>query len=279
MNHADLAALRPGLISRRAIDRYRISSDASHFLLIPDALAVPTSVDDIAKLFAHATSESTTITFRSGGTSLSGQRVSNAILIDCQKNFRKIEVLEDSLLVRLQPGVAVRSVNARLARFGRRLGPDPASEIACTIGGVIANNSCGMACGITQNTYKTLKSAIVVLANGAIINTADSDSETQLAMKAPELFKSLSEIKGNIDSRIDLVDRIRKQYLIKSSMGYGLNSFVDFDSIMDIFLHILVGSEGTLGFIAEAIFETVPLLPNAATTLAILSTLLAQLKR
>jgi D-lactate dehydrogenase len=267
--------LLTSLLSTRAIDRYRISSDASHFLLIPDAVAVPESVDEIAELFAHATQKGTSITFRSGGTSLSGQAVSNAILIDSRKNFREIEVLENGLLVRVQPGAAVRSVNARLARFGRKLGPDPASEIACTIGGVIANNSSGMACGITQNTYKTLKSATVVLANGAIINTADADSETQLATKAPELFKSLSEIKEKIDSRTDLVDRIRKQYLIKNTMGYGLNSFVDFDSIMEIFLHILVGSEGTLGFIAEAIFETVPLLPNAATTLAIFADLVS----
>jgi len=261
------------LISTEAIDRYRLSSDASHFHLIPQGVAVARSAEMISTLFDVASKSQTSVTFRSGGTSLSGQAVSDAILVDTRRYFRSIEVLDGGTRVRVEPGATVRSVNARLLRYGRKLGPDPASEIACTIGGVIANNSSGMACGITDNAYRTLESATVVLPNGAIINTADSDSENQLRKVAPDLFSELAAIKSEIGSRPDLLAEIKRQYQIKNTMGYGLNSFVDFESIIDIFLHLLIGSEGTLGFISEAIFNTVPLLPKAATTLLIFESL------
>ena len=257
------------LISTREIDRYRISSDASHFSFIPSGLATPTNSDQIASLFKYATQNRTHITFRSGGTSLSGQAVTDGIMIDTRRHFRTIEVLDSGKQVRVQPGATVRAVNARLARFGRKLGPDPASEIACTIGGVIANNSSGMACGITANTYRTLESATVVLTNGEIINTAGPKCEEQLAELVPELYRNLSEMRDEIASRADLTEQIKNQYQIKNTMGYSLNSFVDFSSIKDIFLHLLIGSEGTLGFVAEAIFNTVPLYSKAATTLLI----------
>ena len=271
-NTSDLLA---DLISTREIDRYRISSDASHFSLIPSGVATPRNVDEISAILKYASSAGKNITFRSGGTSLSGQAVTDGIIIDTRKNFRKIEVLDGGAKVKVQPGATVRAVNARLARFGKKLGPDPASEIACTIGGVIANNSSGMACGITDNAYRTLESATIVLHNGAVLNTADTDCEEQLKNVAPELYSSLAAIKTEIDSRPDLKESIAKQYLIKNTMGYGLNSLVDFDSISQILLHLLIGSEGTLGFISEAIFRTIPLHSKAATTLLIFSDLSA----
>ena len=271
-NTSDLLA---DLISTREIDRYRISSDASHFSLIPSGVATPRSVDEISAILKYASSAGKNITFRSGGTSLSGQAVTDGIIIDTRKNFRKIEVLDDGARVKVQPGATVRAVNARLARFGKKLGPDPASEIACTIGGVIANNSSGMACGITDNAYQTLESAIIVLHNGAVLNTADSDCEEQLKNVAPELYSSLAAIKTEIDSRPDLKESIAKQYLIKNTMGYGVNSIIDFDSIVQILLHLLIGSEGTLGFVSEAIFRTIPLHSKAATTLLTFSDLSA----
>ena len=266
--------LESTLISKLAIDRYRTSSDASHFHLVPEGVATPKNIEEIAALFKYATENNTSVTFRSGGTSLSGQAVSNAILIDSRRHFRAIEVLQEGLQVRVQPGATLRAVNARLARFGRKLGPDPASEIACTIGGVIANNSSGMACGITDNSYRTLHSARVVLYNGSVINTADSDCDKKLREFVPDLYGTLQEIKVEIDLRPDLIEGIRKQYQIKNTLGYGLNSFIDFQSITDIFLHLLIGSEGTLGFISEATFNTIPLFSKAATTLLIFENLI-----
>jgi len=261
------------LISTRDIDRYRTSSDASHFALIPSAVATAKNAEDIAHLFRFATENHTSVTFRSGGTSLSGQGVSDAILIDTRKYFRAIEILNDGAQVKVQPGATVRAVNARLARFGRKLGPDPASEIACTIGGVIANNSSGMACGITDNTYRTLVSATIVLYNGATINTAAPDCDTLLQQSAPGIYAAITEIKDIVQSNPEMIEKIRMQYLIKNTMGYGLNSFIDFESVTDILLHLMIGSEGTLGFISEAIFNTVPLLSKSATGLLIFENL------
>ena len=274
MNRTDQGVDLSEIISTRDIDRYRTSSDASHFALIPSAVASAHSANQIAELFKYASSNKTSVTFRSGGTSLSGQGVTDGILIDTRKHFRSIEVLDGGRQVKVQPGATVRAVNARLARYARKLGPDPASEIACTIGGVIANNSSGMACGITDNTYRTLASATVVLANGAIIGTADLNAEEKLKSAAPAIYQELDAIRQVVRSDPQLAKQISDQYQIKNTMGYGLNSFVDFDSVIDIFMHIIIGSEGTLGFVSEAIFNTVPLLKYAATTLIIFEDLI-----
>src|SRR6478752_4718706 len=150
-------ALRQALgddpVSDRAIDISRLSHDASHYLLRPQAVVVARETADVAHAVAVAKQHGVGVTFRSGGTSLSGQSAGNGVLIDTRRGFRDVEVLHEGAQVRCQPGATVRAVNARLAPHMRILGPDPASEIACTIGGVVANNSSGMACGTTQNTY------------------------------------------------------------------------------------------------------------------------------
>ena len=83
----------------------------------------------------------------------------------------------------------MRQVNARLARLGRKLGPDPASEIACTLGGVVANNSSGMACGTVANTYNTLESLVLVLPSGTVIDTGAADADERLRSLEPALYE------------------------------------------------------------------------------------------
>ena len=135
---------KPGQVSGRALDRHAAAADASHFLLVPEAVVTPTDAAEVGALMRASAAQGVSLTFRSGGTSLSGQAVTDSVLVDVRKNFRDIEVLDEGARVRVRPGATVRQVNARLARHGRRLGPDPASEAACTIGGVVANNSSGM---------------------------------------------------------------------------------------------------------------------------------------
>ena len=103
-----------------------------------------TSTDQIAALLRASTDQGMPLTFRSGGSSLSGQASTAGVLVDTRRNFRDIEVLDDGLRVRVQPGATVRAINARLSPHKRKVGPDPASEAACTIGGVVANNSSGL---------------------------------------------------------------------------------------------------------------------------------------
>ncbi|MDP5107552.1 MAG: FAD-binding oxidoreductase, partial [Candidatus Nanopelagicales bacterium] len=269
----DLNKAVPNTVSSELFDRLAIANDASHYLLMPSLVAQPTNASQIAEIFKVITNHDLGITFRSGGTSLSGQSVTDSLLVDTRRNFKEIAVLENGLKVRVQPGVTVNRVNASLRKYGRKLGPDPASEIACTIGGVIANNSSGMACGTEFNTYKTLSSLVFVLPSGTLIDSSQKDADDQLRIKEPEIYQGLISLRKRIIDKPVLVEKIKNSYSIKNTMGYGLNSFVDFEKPVEILTHLIVGSEGTLAFIAEATFETLPLLAKSATGLLIFENL------
>lgn len=262
-------AFTDDVLLTRYLDRAAMSHDASQYLLHPQAVVRARSFDDIATAFRASRRSRTPITFRSGGTSLSGQSVGDGILIDSRRNFRGIEVLDDGLRVRCGPGATIRAVNLRLARFGRKIGPDPASDSACTIGGVIANNSSGMACGTEQNSYRTIESLTMVLPSGTVLRTDAPDADEQFRQNEPGLYDTILRLRERVRENPDSLARIAEQYRLKNTMGYGVNSFVDHDDPIDILLHLMVGSEGTLGFIGDVVLRTVPLLPSAATALAL----------
>ncbi|KQW05383.1 oxidoreductase [Leifsonia sp. Root4] len=254
-------------------DRIVAGVDASHVLLTPEAVVTPQNADDVAAVLRYAASTGRHVTVRSGGTSLSGQASGDGILLDTRSAFRRITVEDGGARVRVQPGATVRQVNARLIRHGRKLGPDPASEIAATIGGVIANNSSGMACGTHHNSYRTLAALTVVLPSGTVVDTALPYADARLAAAEPALHSGLKRLRDEIRGRADLVAEIERQYRGKNTMGYGLNSFLDFHQPVQILAHLLVGSEGTLGFVAEAVFDTVPIAPAIGTALLVFDSL------
>jgi D-lactate dehydrogenase len=259
--------------STKAIDRHAAAHDASHYLLVPAEVARPGTAQEVADLLVSARDRGLPVTFRSGGTSLSGQAVTAGVLADTRHAFRTADVLDGGARVRVQPGMTVRQVNARLARHGRKLGPDPASEIACTIGGVVANNSSGMACGIEQNTYRTLESLVVVLPSGTVLDTSLADADERLRAAEPELHAGLLALRDRVRADPASVATVERFFAMKNTMGYGINAFLDFDAAVDILTHLIVGSEGTLGFVAEAVFRTVRLHPAATTALAVFATL------
>lgn len=266
---------RDGAVSVRAFDRVLAAPDASHYLLTPRAVVTPATTDEIAALFVYASASGETVTFRSGGTSLSGQAGSDSILADTRRHFRGIEVLDDGERVRVGPGATVRQVNARLARHRRKLGPDPASEIACTVGGVVANNSSGMACGVVQNAYRTLESAVIVLPSGTVVDSRLDDADERLRAAEPALGQTLTGLRARLLADPAAAAEVARQFAIKNTMGYSLNALLDFETPVEMLVHLLVGSEGTLDFLAEATFRTVPLHPFAATTLLVFDTLAA----
>src|SRR6201987_3133800 len=168
-------------------------------------------------------------------------------------------VEEDGCRVRTRPGMILGHVNAMLGRYGRRLGPDPASSHACTIGGVIANNSGGMRCTVRNDAYQTVSAMTFVTPSGAIIDTSSPDAEAAFERAEPKLAIGLLELRGELLADRELVDRVRQKYAIRNTHGYRLCALLDGETPLEIFRRLLVGSEGTLAFVAEAVIDTVPL--------------------
>ncbi len=250
----------------RALDLVRYASDASPYRLFPKAVVMAHESDDVAKALEFAHRSGTPVTFRAAGTSLNGQAQSGALLIDVRRHFAGVAVEADGALARVGPGTTLGHVNRVLAPHGRKLGPDPASTDFATVGGVIANNSGGMRCGVVHDAYSTVRGLTLLLASGTVIDTRAPDGERRFAELEPELARGLEEIRDEIRADQELADRIRRKFRIKNTTGYRLCAFLDAETPLEIFRRLIVGSEGTLAFIAEAVFETVPLLPRTTTT-------------
>ncbi len=213
---------------------------------------------DVSKLFAWSRESGVPLTFRSGGTSLNGQSQSDGVLVDVRRHWRGVEVLDRGARARIKPGTVLGHANRVLALHGRKLGPDPASTDIATLGGVIANNSGGMRCGVTHDSYETVRGLSFVLPSGTAIDSADPGAEQRFAAAEPELASGLEAIRDEIRADAELAERIKRKFEIKNTTGYRLCAFLDADTPLEIFRRLLVGSEGTLAFIAEATIDTVP---------------------
>ncbi len=249
----------------RASDIVRYASDASPYRLLPRAVVMAHDADDVAKTLAYGRANEIPVVFRGGGTSVSGQGQSDGILVDVRRHFGGIAVEDGGAAARVKPGIVLGHANKVLAPYGRKLGPDPASTDIATVGGVIANNSGGMRCGTTKDSYSTVRSMTFVLPSGTMIDTAAPGAAERFAAAEPELAVGLAAIRDEIRADAELSERIRRKFAIKNTTGYRLCAFLDADEPLEIFRRLLVGSEGTLGFVAEAVFETVPL-PAHTTT-------------
>ncbi len=274
--HNKLAAIvDPSRVLTRPIDLIAFASDASFYRLIPKAVVLARGIDEIQKLFRFSHEHRIPLTFRTAGTSLSGQAVSEGILVEVARYWKQVAVEDGGNKVRVEPGVIGGHVNIALRPHRAKIGPDPASINACMMGGILSNNSSGMCCGVAQNAYHTLNSLKFVLPSGTEIDTAVHDADALFRSREPALAEGLLALKREIESRPGLRERIRAKYRTKNTTGYSLNAFIDFDRPVDIMRHLLIGAEGTLAFIAEAVLNTVPDLPVKYTGLLLFPDLYA----
>lgn len=231
--------------------------DASFYRLVPQLVLILDNESEVIRVLRESASFKLPVTFRAAGTSLSGQAQSESILIMLSTNWRDHEILELGLKIKLGPGVIGADANKYLLPYGRKIGPDPASINTCKIAGIAANNASGMCCGIAQNSYHTLDSIRVVLHDGSVLDTGDDESVAVFKYTHVSLLENLKQLAIKTRTNEELHQLISHKYRLKNTTGYAINSLIDFEDPIDILSHLMIGSEGTLGFISSITYNTV----------------------
>ena len=240
-----------------ALSTLAYGTDASFYRLIPQLVIRAKDEREIAAILRQADLQNIPVTFRAAGTSLSGQALSDSVLVIVSHGWQNWKVLEEGRKIRLQPGIRGGRANTYLVKYGRKIGPDPASIDSAMIGGIAANNASGMCCGTAENSYQTMADIRIILPDGTILDTGDTASCAAFRQSHAEFLSGIAKIAAEIDADPDLASRIRRKYKIKNTTGYSLNAFVDYSDPIDIVKHLVIGSEGTLAFISDITYNTV----------------------
>jgi len=256
-----------------ALSTLAFGTDASFYRLIPKLVIKANSEDEIAAILTNANDMGLAVTFRAAGTSLSGQAISDSILVLATHGWKEHKILDHGLKILLQPGIRGSIANRHLAPYGRKIGPDPASIDAAMIGGIAANNASGMCCGVADNSYKTIADIRVILPDGTLLDTADEASVRSFKESHKDLLRSLEKISADIAADKELKRRIIKKYKIKNTNGYSLNAFTDYSDGIDILKHLIIGSEGTLAFISSITYNTVVEHPHKALAMVVFTSI------
>ena len=231
-------------------------TDAGFYRMIPQVVIRSSSEEEVSRLMALSHKYSLPVTFRAAGTSLSGQSISDSVLIVAGKNWEKYTISPDAKTITMQPGLIGERVNQILKPLGRKFAPDPASVKSAMVGGIVMNNASGMNCGTHANSDKVMLSARLVLADGTILDTGDEKSRSDFRRTHPQFVTRIEEIRDKVRADEELSSRIRKKYSIKNVTGLNILPFISQDDPFDIIAHLMVGSEGTLAFLSEITMAT-----------------------
>jgi len=269
----ELSALFPApRLKSRPIDCHAWSVDAGFYTLIPKAVVFPENIEEIRSLFLLARKYNTSITFRTAGTSLSGQSVTDGILADLSRHWKRSSIHDEGRTIRVEPGLTGQAVNRLLFPHRRKIGPDPASIQSAMMGGILSNNSSGMCCGVKHNSYHTLQSIRFLLPDGRLYDTADPSDHNLFETESAAIATGIRQLRQRLLTNEYLTTEIRRKYKLKNTVGYSLNAFLDYEHPLDILAHLLIGAEGTLAFIADATLNTIPDKPYKITGLLFFAT-------
>ena len=239
-------------------------TDAGFYRLVPRFVIRSSNESEVSSILKSAIKFNIPVTFRAAGTSLSGQAITDSVLVVAGKHWETISTSDDGKTVVLQPGVVGAEVNSFLKPYRRKFGPDPASINSCMVGGIVMNNASGMSCGTWANSDRMIVSARIVFADGTILDTSDAQSKESFRLSHPKFISAVESLRDEVLADEELVARIRHKYSIKNVTGLNLLPLITFTDPFDIILHLLVGSEGTLAFISEVVMNTLPVAPLEA---------------
>lgn len=253
--------------------RFAWGTDAGFYRLVPKIVIRSSNEKEVSRILRAASKYDVPVTFRAAGTSLSGQSISDSVLVVAGKNWERYKVSEDGKRITLEPGIIGSRVNAILKPYGHKFGPDPASIGSCMVGGIVMNNASGMSCGTHANSDKELESVRMVFADGSVLDTGDEASREAFRAGHPDFIKGIEDLRDEILADKELSDRIRYKYSIKNVTGLNIFPFVRFQDPFDIMAHLLVGSEGTLAFMSQVTMKTLPLPAKEASAMVYFGTI------
>lgn len=254
-------------IYRDELRRLAWGTDAGFYRLVPQVVLRSKNEDEVSSILQVASKYKVPVTFRAAGTSLSGQSVSDSVLVVAGKNWENISTSDEGKTVVLQPGVIGSKVNDFLRQYGRKFGPDPASIKSAMVGGIVMNNASGMSCGTWANSDRMLLSGRIVLVDGTVLDTADQNSRLAFSRSHSQFIKEIESLRDEVLADKELVERIKHKYSIKNVTGLNLLPLITFTDPFDIILHLMVGSEGTLGFLSEVTMNTLKIAPLQANAM------------
>jgi FAD/FMN-containing dehydrogenase/Fe-S oxidoreductase len=251
----DLRGIIRGDLLFDDLARVLYSTDASIFQVLPLGVAVPLDAEDVQSLVGYAAANSIPLVPRGAGSGLAGEALGPGLIVDLSRHFRQVfDIGTDQ--VRVQPGVVLRDLNARLAEQGRRFAPDPASAEQCTIGGMLATNASGsriLRHGYTRDHVISLR---VVLDNGECVVAGRQQRLPSPDTQSGRLQDIVSSVATILDGNAELIRRCQPRTAF-NRCGYLLDNVLT-DGQLDL-PRLLVGSEGTLALFTEATLRTIPL--------------------